>query len=114
MRKEACAAAAHASRGHRLSSKKEAKMSELLALVHKDFLTLSLSSFQGDTDLNSRPLRGKTYENRKLDILRMFTMQKKVQVRKRQVRQNKDSCGGKGFEYVNTQPLEELKLVWLL
>lgn len=50
----------------------------------------------------------------KLDILRMFTMQKKVQARKRQVLQNKDSCGGKGFEGVNTQPLEELKLMWLL
>lgn len=60
MRKEACAAVAQASRGHCLSSKKEAKMSELPALVYTVFLTLSLFFFQGDTDLNSRPLSGKT------------------------------------------------------
>lgn len=61
MRKEACAAAAaQASRGHCFSSKKEAKMSELSALIYKVFLTLSLFFFQGDTDLNSRPLSGKT------------------------------------------------------
>lgn len=60
MRKEACAAAAQASRGHCFPSKKEAKMSELPALIYKVFLTLSLFFFQGDTDLNSRPLSGKT------------------------------------------------------
>lgn len=41
-------------------------------------------------------------------------MQRKVQVRKRQVLKNKDSCGGNGFGDVNSQPLEELKLAWLL
>lgn len=60
MRKEACAAAAQVSRRHCFPSKKEAKMSELPALIYKVFLTLSLFFFQGDTDLNSRPLSGKT------------------------------------------------------
>lgn len=113
MRKEASTAIAQAFWGHRLSSKKEAKMLEPPALFTRIFLP-SLFFFQGDTDLNSRPLREKTYENRKLDILRMFTMQKEAQARKRQVLRNKDSCGGKESEDVNTQPLEELKLVWLL
>lgn len=46
-------------------------------------------------------------------ILRMFTMQRKVQARERQVLKNKDSCGGNEFGNVHTQTLEELKLAWL-
>lgn len=66
-RKEPCAEAAQASWGAVFSSKKGAQMSELPALAHEDVLTLSFP-FQGDTDLNSRPLRGKIYENGKLGL----------------------------------------------
>ena len=106
MRKEA-------SWGHCLSIKKEAEMSELLALVHKDFLNLSLFFLSGWYRSQQQTTeRENTWKQETGYPENVYYA--KESISQKEVLQNKDSCGGKGFGDVNTQASEELKLVWLL
>ena len=54
------------------------------------------------------------YENGKLGLPEKVYYAKESASQKETVLKNDDSCGGSGFRNVNKQPLEGLKLAWLL